>query len=350
MSRSKWNYKNKNRMRSLAVEYKGKTAECALMLPGIELRCVKEALKNRTINKKTFLVAVEGDKIVAEKIRKRLIGLGFKEKNFHIHDKVIDKLKLSKVLDGKKIDFVFADYCGLLSEEIAYWTGIELNNNLEKKWRAGFTFYTQDRTSYLLRYCDTEMKESIISHDLIQDLVDVKSKWLVDTTFFENNEMFQKNIITSQVIKDCLYNHKVKMVASEQYRDKADNGTVGSGMNMLFIAFEGCKNKVNEKSQRKFELWTNDIKEALENKRAYRKGVVKEPTWREYFDINDYVGVVTDLKKDRKDPVKKSIIKYVMLECKDGRLTKEKFEHIVKVRCNRIIGGINRELTANKAA
>ena len=71
-----WNRTKKNEMRSIAVNNEGKAYKCVLMLPGSDLLCVKEAISNKIINKRTQLYVVERDRTTANKIEKQLKKLG----------------------------------------------------------------------------------------------------------------------------------------------------------------------------------------------------------------------------------------------------------------------------------
>lgn len=116
---SKWNRKNKDCARSMAVEYQGKTHNTALFLPSSTGLDIKEAFENNIINKKTSLVIVEKEKKCIGSIIRFLNRM--KLNNYYIHNGKIDKLKLNEVLGTRKLDYMFGDFCGNMTADIANW-------------------------------------------------------------------------------------------------------------------------------------------------------------------------------------------------------------------------------------
>jgi len=86
---------------------------------------LERALKLGIIDKKTFLIIVEGDRDLKqrEKNLKKIKEFLAKHKltNVYIHRSRVHTLNLKKVLEGRKIDLLFLDICGNYAPEIANW-------------------------------------------------------------------------------------------------------------------------------------------------------------------------------------------------------------------------------------
>ena len=115
----KWNGAQKESARVFAVRSDKKTpAKTYLCLPGSGCKCVREALKQGTIDADTFVIAVERDPETADLIETQLNSL---VKDYHLHRDVVNTLDLKEVLQDRRIDFAFLDLCGSLDMKLAHW-------------------------------------------------------------------------------------------------------------------------------------------------------------------------------------------------------------------------------------
>lgn len=137
---ARWNHPTKNRMRDLALQFSG-TSSAALLVPGKELRCIKQGLQTGLFDRQTTIICMEKDPQIASHIRKKLEQMGFK--NLYLHTDDASKLtsrQMEKVLKGKKIDFAFLDFCNTLNEETAFWLAEECSSLFEAGTKVSFTF------------------------------------------------------------------------------------------------------------------------------------------------------------------------------------------------------------------
>jgi hypothetical protein len=113
----KWDRRYKGFMRTLAVDV-GYAAKVYLTLPSDELRDILQALELGTINRNTFVIAVEKDKRKASTIAKKLAKLF---RRFHVHNGQLHTLPLAEILNGQQIDLAFFDLCGQITPQVAKW-------------------------------------------------------------------------------------------------------------------------------------------------------------------------------------------------------------------------------------
>ena len=113
-----WNVKNgKNKIRtelfSQIKEHLPKPAKNALMMPGDTYLCVKEALQQGVIDKNTFIVAIEKDREIAQKLQKSLEQEGFTYEVINNKlENVYRDIGLKDLDIGHGFDLVYLDTCG----------------------------------------------------------------------------------------------------------------------------------------------------------------------------------------------------------------------------------------------
>jgi len=140
----KWNGEMKEAARSLAVRSDKKNpAKVYLGLPGSGCKCVREALKQGTIDADTFVIAVERDPETADLIETQLNGL---VKDYHLHRDTITTLNIDTVLQDRKVDFAFLDFCGSLYNELAQWL-VDQRHIFTDDAQVAFTFSICPRAS-----------------------------------------------------------------------------------------------------------------------------------------------------------------------------------------------------------
>jgi hypothetical protein len=119
-----------------------------LTLPSDELRDIYEALERKTINRNTFIIAIEKDATKAKKIDIQLKKLF---KHYYLHQGPLDTLDLNKVLNGKKIKLAFFDLCGQITADVANWF-IRLNGDeFAENAQVSYTFHQSYRSNDLMQ-------------------------------------------------------------------------------------------------------------------------------------------------------------------------------------------------------
>ena len=133
--------KNRIRINQVILPQKRKSPKTILVFPAKGCLDLKEMLKSKVINKKTFVIAVEQHKETAKKIE------NFLKKhfdNYYMHNTVLVSLHLDKILKNRKIDLAFFDFCGFFNFEEQSW--IYRNyESFKKNASIAFTFKTVDR-------------------------------------------------------------------------------------------------------------------------------------------------------------------------------------------------------------
>ena len=122
--------KVKNEVRTndfISPEIGKKPAKVFIDLPAPGCIDLKELLKNKVINRNTFVIAVEGksqdetEKQHQKNLRKIEKFLKANFKKYYLWGKSFHTLKLDEVLGKKKVDFAYFDFCGSLSPELFAW-------------------------------------------------------------------------------------------------------------------------------------------------------------------------------------------------------------------------------------
>lgn len=122
-SKIKWNDEKRDHVKERAIMRK--RIKVGLFFPGHSCDDLDKQLAIQQIDKKSFLIIVEGDTNIVErkknlkKIRKFLADN--KLTNFHIHGSRVHTLNLKRILKGRKIELLFFDICGNYTAEIANW-------------------------------------------------------------------------------------------------------------------------------------------------------------------------------------------------------------------------------------
>ena len=122
-SKIDWASIKRDHVRWLAEQIKN--LKVALYFPGHTSKDLKGALAKGIIDKKTFLIIVEGDKNLTQR-KKNLKSIKTfltknKLTNVYIHRSRVHTLHLDRILNGRKIQLLFFDICGNYTSEIANW-------------------------------------------------------------------------------------------------------------------------------------------------------------------------------------------------------------------------------------
>jgi len=178
MSRSNWDRTVKNGVRTIATRKISSVARNALMVPGRQLKCIKEAMKNNLIKKnETHLYLVEKDYRVAKIIADRLKSMGWEKDYYSIYNCKFHLLELPK---NMKIDYAFLDLCGPIDGNIARW----LHDNQDKFYayaRIGMTFCAHVRVGRQFTDEINDVLPITQKNSFMQILAQSDPNWLFET-------------------------------------------------------------------------------------------------------------------------------------------------------------------------
>lgn len=210
-----WTGEQKSYARSIAVEKRGQPAKTALFLPSNDSLCLKEALDNGTINKNTFIIAIERDPKIATKIKRTLAGLKFKTQP-HVHVGEIDDLDLPNVVGNRRIDFAFFDLCNQLNQNIILWFLRLRNENVfAKNADIAFTFSMLYRNE---KFLDFYIESMLFTHNkrvqrmaALADTRDIRksslnSDWngnIIEPKLSQHHPEFEKEMVYNRLHRNC---------------------------------------------------------------------------------------------------------------------------------------------------
>lgn len=140
-----WNRPQKGKMRTIATRKIDSTPyQTALMFPGEQQLCIKQALRSGIITKKTFIYAVEKDPYVTWKIREYLDQAGF---NYYLHEGDLFTFKLP---NKAKIDYAFVDLCGPITPYTLKWLHDNQNHFMDNcRFIATFSTLTRGMSQFV---------------------------------------------------------------------------------------------------------------------------------------------------------------------------------------------------------
>jgi len=246
----KWNGEMKEAARNLAVRSDKKTpAKVYLGLPGSGCKCVREALKQGTIDADTFVVAVERDPATADLIETQLNGL---VKDYHLHRDVVNTLDLKEVLQGRKIDFAFLDLCGSLDMKLAHWM-YGLKDVFTTDAVVAYTYSIQGRSNKFLSavvkdinglvyypnyYFDTRSKIEMATKS-VKKIVKKQLHRTARFIYDSNNKYRFATIAAAWALMSN--NHNVEITRCEEYCDTTP---------MVMVKFQLSEKKDNLSSRR----------------------------------------------------------------------------------------------------
>jgi hypothetical protein len=146
--KKRWvNKPNKEGSRQHLFSHVSKPIDAGLFFPGSGQMCIRTAKEMGAIDDNTFIIAVEEDKKTANKIQKYLDTLPNKS---YIHRKSLRYFhKIAAVLDGKKIDCAFFDFCGLVDLHSTNWI-MKHRKNFATGCVIGYTIANNTRISDFL--------------------------------------------------------------------------------------------------------------------------------------------------------------------------------------------------------
>ena len=144
-----WNNPEKRVIRQelFKIKKNKRVAKTALFLPSHSCHCIKEALKQGVVDKNTYIVAVERDRELIDRIRTTLDELGFVD--YVVLHKDLEKVKTFPI-PSRVFDFVYIDTCKGLTRPMQAWIKDVLSLWINYKTTACFTFINADRTGAIL--------------------------------------------------------------------------------------------------------------------------------------------------------------------------------------------------------
>lgn len=142
-----WNLDNKNQIRQHIVKrnYRIK-AKAALFMPAESCLCVKEALKQRSINTATDMLIVDRDRATLYQAYENLLRLGWVDNKIfmycgNVEDSQLSFFENSSGLSSKRLlDFVYIDSCGELSNKMLAFIQRLSHLYINKNATLSFTF------------------------------------------------------------------------------------------------------------------------------------------------------------------------------------------------------------------
>lgn len=176
-----WNSPQKDMTRQIAILSTASKFRTALMLPSHSCLCLKAGLKSGTFDRETFILAVERDSSICQKIEKFLKD---NFTNYIVYNGELHTLDLGKALKGKKLDFAFLDTCGTFSPQIVRWLR-DNESHFEEQAKVSMTFCATFRSNGV--FPETVWKNS--SHllpEVLDTLHTAKTNWFdnsIDTSY-----------------------------------------------------------------------------------------------------------------------------------------------------------------------
>ena len=218
--------REKEEPREIGTNETGNIDKVALFMPGPHQTCHKLATKKGMDKKKLChfvqeTITEEGKK-VAKELQKYIDKNNL---NAKVIKKRLEKFNAIKELDGKKYDVVFADVCGELNTQMAYWIGTQAKEIFAKKTYVCWTFSVIGRNNELYQNL-LEIRNGNIP--FITNNNGINENWF-NKSSFENNLRLKREI-TSQALEDCLYSFDIEYVTSKAYKGNT------SKTPMLFIS------------------------------------------------------------------------------------------------------------------
>ncbi len=239
----KWNFKQKNKARGIALTTLKTFVKTALFFPSDKCFDLIIALENGLINAKTRLVIVEHNIDNIRTIKKFLAKNGLD--NFHIHNDAVEKLDLNLALNGKKLDFMFLDICGNLTSKIADWLYANQDNfapdmnmpstfQLAPRGKREKTRGRQSRKPLTLFYGTVKR---IVQDMEYTNLYPTKSN-LLECEYIHTENLLRDIRLTSKTLFHVFSKRNISIKEVFAYRD-----TSGKSLNMMMlnITIGDCK-------------------------------------------------------------------------------------------------------------
>lgn len=201
-------------------------SKVAIFLPSNRQLCIKAALEAGTINKRTFVIAIEKEPKVVPILRRGMKKLGFVEgKNLHIHRGDAHTLDVENVLIGRKIDFAFLDFCGEAKADTVAWVAylmqfVSVGSDIH------VTHSFKGRANKLLKHVvnytgrHDGMEEMLLNNDncsLVKDSKEEASTWLFWAALSSRHNV---DITAHQRYKDNASRTPMCMTSFHVIRDK----------------------------------------------------------------------------------------------------------------------------------
>lgn len=186
-------------VRAYQVGVAGTPARRAIFLPGWDeeaddgCACVMQAYANGVIDRRTEVIAVERDPILAAKIEGKLRAEGF---TYRMH--VGDLATLP--LDGE-VDFAFFDFLGCLDRPTAIWLANTFQPAIATGATVSFTFAYSQRANQFMKAASTAFKTVFADYSRSKHIETRIDDWdmllyrlLIASVFHERDYTFRKPI------------------------------------------------------------------------------------------------------------------------------------------------------------
>lgn len=151
----KWNDSSKRILRPFIVRSARKAAaKAAIFMPADTCYCVQEALKQGSINLQTKLLIIDRNRATLGRAYDKLVSMGFDQDEIYmfvgnLKESAIERFENSEGKTCKsKIEFIYLDTCGELTESMFKFLSFFLSNPLIcPKCTLAFTFSIANRAS-----------------------------------------------------------------------------------------------------------------------------------------------------------------------------------------------------------
>jgi hypothetical protein len=120
-----WKGSNKNFVREAMTAASGWAADAMSCLPGSAALCFRQNVANGTATKNTLCLLYEAEEHIAARLRIEMLK-DFPGYNIHVIPRRIEADHMKKMLNGRKLDYMYLDYCGPLHRG-ALETAVALN-------------------------------------------------------------------------------------------------------------------------------------------------------------------------------------------------------------------------------
>ena len=156
-------------------------------MPAKDCHDIKEGLKSGSVKRQDFIVAVDNNEKICKSIKK-FLAKNFD--NFVVVCSNVQDVNLSEVLEGRKINFMFLDLCGLLNPDLCNWL-YKSRDCFAEDCRFGLTVIAFNRASKFEPIVHKAVAETEYL-ELLEDLIEDSRNNLTKKIFGEKITLKEK--------------------------------------------------------------------------------------------------------------------------------------------------------------
>lgn len=249
-----------------------------LGFPGSGCISTKLAIEKGIIDDNTLIIAIERDATTAKKIEKYLQTLPNK---YYIHRKNLRYFhNVGDVLNGKKIDAAFLDFCGVVDEHSTRWI-VNNSHHFAQGCMFGYTISSNFRVApFLYGFRDTFLRKHGIRPFCQRALTNIRhSVSPNDYAYDDTKRQVVMNRRNSNIWLSCqmvslMFGVKVELSDIYSYRDTKH------GMNIIIGQIVG---KVRQKESIKFVSYMETVRRMPRRRIVKEKVATPQDTLREFI-------------------------------------------------------------------